>query len=359
MENSKLLKIKIMAEGINISDRAIKKITNNGKNPLSIFEYPTTGGLILKIKGTDIYINASFDREIFPNPSIELDYKDNKYFLIENRSKIFVDLISLPENILEKNKNGILLSDLAMVHLDRLRISPIDGCSFACKFCDMNKWEYKKQNINDLIEAGKRAIDNSSFPVRHILISGGTPKKEDWPYFDEAIRKISENFNLPIDVMMMPVKNLDYLKKLKVYGIKELSINLEIFDDKLAKNLIPQKWAIGRKFYFEFFREAVKVFGRGNVRSILIVGLEPIESTLKGVEEMIKIGVSPVLSPFIPSLNTELGITRSSSVDELLEVWEKSCEIIKKYGDIGLGPRCKPCQHNTLTFPKNNSEFYY
>lgn len=348
-----------MAEGINISSKARKKITNNGKTPLSIFEYPTTDGIILKIKGTDIYINASFDRKIFPNPSVELDYRENKYFLIENSHKIFVDLISLPEDVLEKNKKGVLFSDLAMVHIDRLRISPIDGCSFSCKFCTMNKWKYKKHNINDLIEAGKRAVDKSILPVRHILISGGTPKKEDWLYFDEAIKKISENFNLPIDVMMTPVSNLGYLKKLRDYGVRELSINLEIFDDKLAKKLIPQKWAIGRKFYFDFFREAVKVFGIGNVRSMLIVGLEPVNSTLKGVEEMVKIGVSPVLSPFVPSSNTKLGVIRSMSVNELVEVWERSCEIIKKYGDIGLGPRCKPCQHNTLTFPKNNSEFYY
>lgn len=349
-----------MTEGIKISDVANMQLSEGGEKPLSIFEYPTTGGIIMKIKNSDIYLNASFDEKIFNNPSIILDWSDGEYFL-QNQKDVFpVEIIPLAEEILEKNDNGVLYSDLAICHLDRLRISPIDGCAFSCKFCDMSKWEYKKQNIDDLIVAGKKAINESKFPISHILISGGTPKKEDWKYQDNAIEKICQNFDLPIDVMITPVKDFSYLKKLKKYGVKGLSINLEIYDEKLAKIIIPQKAALGRKLYFDFFKEAVRIFGKGNVRSILIVGLEPLESTLSGVEEMIKIGVSPVLSPYISSPDAALGAQKLVSEKMLVEVWERSSEIVKKYNNgVGLGPRCKPCQRNTLTFPDTNPEFYY
>lgn len=360
LSKQELLKIKIMTSGIDISEVAKNKLSSGGKNPLSIFEYPTTGGIILKIRGTDIYVNAPFDSKIVDDPKVILDHIDGEFFL-KNKNDVFaVEIIPLSDGILEKNKKGVLFSDLAMVHLDRLRISPIDGCAFSCKFCDMSKWEYKKQDIDDLVEAGKKAIKESKMPINHILISGGTPKKGDWSYQDEVIKRVCLEFKLPVDVMMTPVEDFSYLLKLKSYGVRELSVNLEIFDEKTAKKLIPQKAALGRKLYFDFFKQAVEIFGKGNVRSILIVGLEPLESTLSGVEEMIKIGVSPVLSSYMPSSNAELQNQEKVSEEMLIEVWNRSLEIVKKYDNgVGLGPRCKPCQHNTLTFPGSYPDFYY
>lgn len=46
---------------------------------------------------------------------------------------------------------------------------------------------------------------------------------------------------------------------------------------------------------------AVKIFGQGNVRSCIIIGLEDIDDSLKAVEELSRIGCMPVLSPYIPN----------------------------------------------------------
>lgn len=73
-----LLKIKIMCRGIKITDKAKKSLTQNGKVPLSLFEYPTTSGISLVLSG-NIYVNAQFSGK-FINSTILLDYKDN-YFL--------------------------------------------------------------------------------------------------------------------------------------------------------------------------------------------------------------------------------------------------------------------------------------
>ncbi len=55
-----------------------------------------------------------------------------------------------------------------------------------------------------------------------------------------------------------------------------------------------------RELYLDFIAGASEEFGLGKVRSLMLVGLEPVEDTLRGVEELAKRGCDPILSPFRP-----------------------------------------------------------
>ena len=87
-----------------------------------------------------------------------------------------------------------------------------------------------------------------------------------------------------------------------------------------------------------------------------MVGLEPIEDTLRGVDALAQRGCEPVLSPFRPSPDTPLGDVSPPGEAELVEVYERSVEVAGRHG-VKLGPRCIPCQHNTLSFPDDSG--YY
>ena len=87
----------------------------------------------------------------------------------------------------------------------------------------------------------------------------------------------------------------------------------------------------------------VKIFGKDKVRSLLIVGIEPLEETLKGVEKLAKIGVNPVLSPLFPYGEANF----PPKADLFIEAKKKREEICKKY-KVKMGPLCKPCSHNVL-----------
>ena len=95
----------------------------------------------------------------------------------------------------------------------------------------------------------------------------------------------------------------------------------------------------------------MQVYGLGRVRSLLLVGIEPIEDTLAGVEALAARGCDPVLSPFRPDPSTPMRAIPPPTEADLGEVWERSEEIVARYG-MRLGPRCVPCMHNTLTFPE-------
>lgn len=84
--------------------------------------------------------------------------------------------------------------------------------------------------------------------------------------------------------------------------------------------------------------------GTNRVRSCIIVGLEPIEDTIKGIELLCQIGCMPVLSPYIPINGMDI---KKPSVETMLKVREIAEEISNQY-QVPLGPLCKPCTHNSI-----------
>jgi molybdenum cofactor biosynthesis enzyme MoaA len=347
-----------MCRGISITNKAKKTLTKNGEIPLSLFEYPTTAGISLVLPD-NIYVNAQFSGK-FINSDIVLHYKSN-YFLKYNNKKINIKILPLPDYFNKKNSSGILYSKLIMSHTDRMRINPIRGCHFSCKYCDFNKEKYDKISFEEFKDAIEVALADKNLSPKHLLISGGVPKPIDEKFIDSIYEKITKYLkrkNIPVDIMLTPNRKNGYLSKLKSWGVSTLSINIEIFNNEIARKLNPQKANLTKELYFSFIKEAVKLFGNGKIRSILIVGLEPIDDTLKGVEELAKLGSDIVLSPFVPAENTKLSKFNPPSENDLIEIYKKSKQIADA-NNVKIAPRCIPCQHNALAFPENTKDYYF
>lgn len=351
LKTNQLLKIKILSQGINISEIAKKELTQSGKYPLSLSEFPTTSGINL-ILPDNIWVCAHFTGN-FKNSRITLDFIKSNFVIIENNKKAKVQISPLPSYITKRNKDGIPYKDLIVTFGDRMRINPIDGCSFRCKYCSFNLKKYQKRPIDWYKEAIDVALNDSKIKPKHMLLSGGTPYPQDRRYVDTVYKSLTQYLisrNIPTDIMLVPRPEKGFLKKLKSWGVDGLAINLEIYNQKIAKRANPQKAKITRKRYFEFIKEAVKIFRKGKVRSLLIVGLEPIKDTLKGVKEIAKLGCDPVLSPFVPFEGTPLENFKPTTEKDLIKVYTDAEKIVKKFG-VKIGPRCVSCQNNTLTFP--------
>jgi biotin synthase-related radical SAM superfamily protein len=191
-----------------------------------------------------------------------------------------------------------------------------------------------------------------------VLISGGIPKFKHSKYLRDVYQEIISSFpNVHIDIMMIPDANLIDIEALKNIGLYELSVNIEIFNNDIARRLMPQKHRLGRDTYLKFIERAANTFGVNRVRSMLLVGLEPIEDTLAGVEAIARRGGIPVLSPFRPDPSTPLRDFPVLSAKFMEEVFLKASEIVARHG-TKLGPRCIPCTHNTLTLG-DKSDFYH
>ena len=259
----------------------------------------------------------------------------------------------LPEYHGKLGRNGVSYNNYVFSHGDRVRLSPIMGCSMVCKFCNIPYEDrYGIKPIDAMIEALDVALNDPVQPAQHILISGGTPHERDEAYLKDVYRQVLDRFGstYDVDIMMVPVDGLIEVEDLHQRGLHSLSINIEATNVDLARQLMRQKLQRGLDQYLGFIERASGVLGEGRVRSMLMVGLESPEDTLDGVRLITDAGGTPVLSPFRPDPVTPLADHKPPTAVELEEIWLAAQEIMTRAGAGAPGPTCPPCTHNTVTF---------
>lgn len=343
------LKLEILADGIELTPSARRRLSADGTKPLVCREYATTGGLTLRMG--DVFVNAPLDEWFCDSPKALLIADDRGYRVEWTGVEFRAEVLPLPSYL----GGGV---DGVMTHADRARLSPIEGCACACAFCDSPHSEYRLRSLDSLLEALKIALAEPVLPARHVLVSGGTPRLEDEVALDALFEGLLAASDVPVDIMLMPRRDNSIVDRLRDWDAHGLSVNLEVFDTKIAASLTPHKNSRGHDGYADMWDRAVAAFGPGKVRSLLLVGLEPQESVLKGVEFIASHGVDPVLSPFRPAAGTTLAGVRPPSADTMERVYERSLEIADRYG-VKLGPRCLPCQHNTIAFSDGSPDYVY
>ena len=350
MEEITKLKIDLMMNGVSIDKYVKSYLISEFGEKFYNDDYVTTTGIMVE-----------FDDENYATIHLNIDSKysvkliDNKLFLtddnmlIKSPIKVWKPLDFRGVHDLKIEKDHI--TKCVNAHFDRARINPINGCNNHCAFCSMNEIKYKKNSIEEMSFALKEVLNDNR--ITHVLISGGSPKEEDLPYLTEVYEYFCKNFpDYDFDVMMTPrgfdsyvdtTQYEDYIKHLKSIGVKNLAINLELFNDELCAKYCREKYLLGKKNYLTFLKLASQIFGTKKVRSGLIVGLESKEDTLQAVEAICKCGCMPMLSPYIPYN----GIGNYPTAEFLIDVYNDTEKILNKY-NIPLAPLCKKCKHNTL-----------
>jgi len=357
------LKMYLLAHGVRIEPEAERVWNERFHGPMSLSEYASTSGICV-YTATGNYINIPFV-ESFTQTTEGKFIFDGDFAIVLQDHRIPVSVIPVPAyHHMMYNDNGTEYpyTNIGVTHTDRCRISPIEGCSWVCTFCDLPyEKRYRKKPKHELLRAVELAKDDPLSPARHVLISGGTPRPEDESWIDDVYAFIAQNSPIPVDVMMPARHDMNYPKWLRSVGVNMLSINIEVWDIARAMRIMPNKARqLGRDHYLEYIAEAVKVFGVGFVQSLIVFGeaIEPLESTIEGVRSLAERGCIPVLSPFRPDFTTPMGKMSPASMEEMRRVYSEAVEICDRSGTgVKPGPRCVPCQHNTVSFP-DSSKFY-
>lgn len=354
LQPAERIKFDLLNEGLTISVAAQAYIDErNGGRPMTPADYASTSGVILQLDDRT-WVNAPiamYNPNFVDCPGYVLELRDGR-LVIEGRGLASSVGFWLPPAYHGTvNAAGEEYNSYAFTHGDRVRISPIEGCAIACQFCNLPyDFKYRRKRVEGLIDSVERAISDEMQPAGHVLISGGTPRVEDYEYLQESYEAVITGFpGLPVDIMMVPFPGLLDVEWLNQIGVNELSINLEIFDVALSRRIMRRKSEMTPQYYLEFIEKAATVLGSGRVRSMLLVGIESQESTLAGVEAIARHGGVPVLSPFRPDPGTPMEKAPPPTAEELADTYLRARDIAVSLG-TDLGPSCVPCSHNTLTF---------
>ena len=348
------LKFRLLAEGLRITPEAQHYIDDrNGGRPLTPADYASTSGIILALD-EDVWVNApipTYNPNFVVETPFELRLGPSGLAVVgdglESEAKFWLP----PAYHGTSNAAGEAYNSYAFTHADRVRISPIEGCAMTCKFCDLPyEFRYRTKRIEGLVDSVRRAASDEVQPASHILISGGTPRTGDIGYVRDVYEATLKAFpEMAVDIMMVPVDGLLDVPRLHQMNLNELSINIEIYNRDIAKKVMRRKFDQGLGTYLKFIERAGEILGRARVRSMLMVGCEPLEDTLKGVRLIAERGGVPVLSPFRPDPGTPMRDVPPPDAKMLQAAYLRAHDIAVEF-DVPLGPSCIPCSHNTLTF---------
>lgn len=77
------------------------------------------------------------------------------------------------------------------------------------------------------------------------------------------------------------------------------------------------------------------IFGTGNAFSIVILGIEPRDTFIKSLENIMKDGIVPTLNiyHYDPLCSTDMDIT-DSDVEEIIEIAKDVSTLFKSYGTV-------------------------
>lgn len=363
LSQAELLKFGLMSEGLAISPEAKAHIDRaNGDRPMTPADYASTSGVILALND-DVWVNApiaTYNPNFVSDPSYRL-ILDGDQLVVEGQGLTSTAGFWLPPTYHgQLNAEGEPYNSYAFTHADRVRISPIEGCAMTCKFCDLPyEFRYRRKSLEGLVDSVERAASDESQPAAHVLISGGTPRSDDFGYVRDVYEAVIQQFrDLPVDIMMVPIDDLLDVRWLEGIGVNELSINIEIFNRDIAHRVMRRKADQGLDHYLGFLDQAAEVLGGGRVRSMLLVGLEPLEDTLAGVEAIAERGCVPVLSPFRPDQATPLRAVPPPDAATMEDTYLRAHDIASTHG-VSLGPSCIPCSHNTMTLARGNADDAY
>jgi len=252
-----------------------------------------------------------------------------------------VTLIEAPAFYKQLTRKGNRMGSFASLHDKLLILQPFMGCGFfankgdACAYCQydsmLNEAEPPLRDPLELVEVVVAALAERDIDT--VYLYNGYSPSDDVGLFKllPVIALLRRHLgHRQIALETVAPKDLTVIDDLYAAGLDIFICNLEVFEkDKFAEVCSGKEKAGGQAAIFKTLDYAVKVFRPGTVVSHLIVGLEPVASTVKGMEELVAKGAVPLLIPFRPLPNTPLQSQSIPSLDDIEEVLLKQYELLE------------------------------
>ncbi|WP_038249564.1 DASS family sodium-coupled anion symporter [Ghiorsea bivora] len=258
-----------------------------------------------------------------------LSVDGNKAVLACGGEQEVVELIEAPAFYKQRTRKGSRMGSFASLHDKLLILQPFMGCGFfanksdACAYCQydsmLNEAEPPLRDPLELVEVVLAALAERDIDTVY-LYNGFSPTA------DVGLSKLLPVIALlrrhlghrQIALETVAPKDLSVIDALYAAGLDIFICNLEVFDATRFKEVCPGKAKQGgQDVILKALEYARRIFRPGTVVSHLIVGLEPVASTVDGMKVLVDKGIVPLLIPFRPLPNTPLEHQNISTLDDI------------------------------------------
>ncbi len=260
-----------------------------------------------------------------------LSRQGDRFTLQTNGTSWAVRMIPEPLFHQRVTASGLPMRRIGQVYGSFIAVNPGFACGYSlrgapCRFCRTGSglglsdgFPMSTQDVTEMVRAAfaEGAADFVYFNLAYV-----GSEDAGIAFLEPYIRAVKRQFNTLVAVQVHPPKTDRWIDRTYAMGVDAVSYPIEIHDpDMLARRCAGRARFIGRDRYYDALGYATTVFPSGTVWSDLIVGLESIESTTRGIDVLTAAGVLPVLSVVRPSHETTSGTHRPPTLDALAPVY--------------------------------------
>jgi hypothetical protein len=238
--------------------------------------------------------------------------------------------------------------------LDTLSFQCLWSCEYAragfpCQFCyagaisARNARRHKPGPPNPTPRDAAEILDyavNKEKVARIVQVTGGStmnPQAECG-----AIKGILDEMDSVVGLDKLPGEMLVYttppsdpkmLDQVFDAWADRVACSLEVWDEGLARTITPGKIRFaGRQRFLDCLKYVAREYGPNKACSSFVVGLEPVESFLKGAECLATEGIATIASLWIPFGSRVTGRSRAPGLEYYRRAKEGLAEIYDRYG---------------------------
>jgi hypothetical protein len=383
-----VLKLDVQRRGLKITEKALNAVQEplynqgigGGLYPYSVKDKDVSGrvfpGPLLLRDATSVIVSVGYK---YDNP-YTVDYIDGKFFIYDGKQIDEVDFTPRPDFYGKKTSRGVPMGSIASARPQRLSISTYRYCHYwdtgdQCKYCSIfTDLEEQRQltdekfpreiDPEDIYETVKEALKEPG-RFSQIELGGGSDYSGEPPYenhvnrYIKALQAIGRNFKarrFPSQI----VANAFTKKQIKrIYdetGLSSYCPDIEVWDEKLFKWICPgkEKW-FGRDYWIRAALDAVDIFGKGNVYTNFVAGVEmaqpygfktideALKSNFEACEFFAKHGVNYLSIVWRPWKSSKLAGQKQPPLEYYVRLVQGLHDIKKAYGLTADGDDYKHC----------------
>ncbi|NJC86417.1 MSMEG_0568 family radical SAM protein [Planosporangium mesophilum] len=294
------------------------------------------------------------------NPDSPFDVRDGRVFHGAVDTGLSLTVVRRPKFYDLTTADGVPYEKIARLHgADVLATTVVQTCirygeDQRCRFCTIEESLRAGETVAaktpaQLAEVAAAAVRLDG--VRQMVMTTGTTTGPDRGARNlvRCVRAVLEAVpGLPIQVQIEPPADLSVLADLYTAGATSIGIHVESLDDEVRRRWMPGKSTVPLSEYEAAWDEAVRVFGRNQVSTYLLVGLgEDPDDLVSGAARLIARGVYPFVVPFRPmpgTLARRDGVP-APPVELVREVTERVAALLRAAGMTGAEQKagCAAC----------------
>jgi len=373
MKSAVEVKADILSKGVKLSPSLLENYTLPFLEKRRAYGNPDPENLRKERIPQELYISPENERLISAvNVNMDsdwlLDYDEGDYLLKNGHEEHTVSFPIRPEfygyDLNLKNRAVNLSSVATLYGGESLGIFAYGTCQLVeigepCHYCSIQQNREKEAKkfaytISEevMYHAVKNALKDAKANLSQVMLNGGNFPDMDKSFLHyvklakAAFKAIEESGReVELHLIVYPPKDLNLIEELRGLDVS-IAMNTEIFDPVLFEKYCPGKVkTAGREHILSALDKAVEVLDKGNVFSILVGGLEPIESLSKGLHHLASRGITPVINV----LHTDPGTPLENFPNPTPEfIKSMGIELQKVYDKYELSPFYMNCGRNSI-----------